>query len=189
MTKALRSIGVAGAAIALIALAACSKTTTPGASTTPSTTPASASPTSMESPSTKFSTASVSGLGTVVVDERGWTVYVLTADGRTNHPCEDASGCTKIWPDLPLPDGVNPAAGSGIDASKLKTMKESDGETYPTYGGWLMYEFSHDTGPAQGGGEGIKSFGGTWYALSPAGTLIMPAAASSGSSGGSSTGY
>jgi len=188
MTRTQRTFGIGAAAVALLALAACSKNTTPGASTTPSTTPASASPTSTASPSTMFGTATVSGLGTVVVDGRGWTVYVLTADGRTNHPCEDASGCTKIWPDLPLPDGVKPTAGTGLDASKLSTMKNPDGETYPTYGGWLMYEFSKDTGPAQGGGEGIKSFGGTWYALTPAGTLVQPGGTSGGTSTGSSSG-
>jgi predicted lipoprotein with Yx(FWY)xxD motif len=135
-----------------------------------------------------FSTANVNGLGTVVVDARGWTVYVLTADGKTNHPCEDSSGCTKVWPDLPLPDGSKPKAGSGLDASKLSTMKGSDGETYPTYAKWLMYEFSNDSGPAQGNGEGIMSFGGTWYALSPSGTLVKPAA-SNGSTGGYTSGY
>src|SRR5436189_6284172 len=93
-------------------------------------------------PTTSFSTAKVSGVGTVVVDGRGRTVYILTADRKTNAPCTDASGCTKLWPDLPLPDGVASAkAGMGINASLLSTKKLSDGETYPTYHGWLMYEY------------------------------------------------
>ncbi len=120
-------------------------------------------------------TASVPGLGTVVVDGAGKTVYVLTADDKTNHPCDDASGCTKVWPDLPLPQGVAAATpGAGIQGSLLRTTKLADGQTYPTYNGWLMYEFAGDSGPAQGHGEGIKSFGGTWYALSPAGQRIEP---------------
>jgi predicted lipoprotein with Yx(FWY)xxD motif len=135
-----------------------------------------------------FSSASTA-LGSVVVDSRGRTVYVLTADGHTNMPCDDASGCTKVWPDLPFPDGVSSAkAGTGIDASKLSSLKESDGETYPTYNGWLMYEFAHDTGAGQTNGEGIHSFGGTWYALTTSGTLVQPAAASS-SSATTSGGY
>ena len=144
-------------------------------------------------PSTMFSTASVSGLGTVVVDGRGHTVYVLTADGTTNVPCEDSTGCTKIWPDLPLPNGTTSArAGTGVEASLLGSMKSSDGQTYPTYNHWLMYEYTADTGPAQGHGEGIVSFGGTWYALDASGKLVMPGgagstattAANSGASGG-----
>ena len=131
-------------------------------------------------PSTSFSTANVSGVGTVVVDARGRTVYVLTSDGTTNAPCTDASGCTKLWPDLPLPDGSAGAkAGKGVDASLLGTKKLSDGETYPTYHGWLMYEYSGDSGPGQSNGQGIKSFGGTWYALNSSGDLVK-----SGGSGG-----
>ena len=134
-------------------------------------------------PSTSFSTAKVSGVGTVVVDGRGRTVYILTADGKTNAPCTDASGCTKLWPDLPLPDGVAAAKGEmGIDASLLSTKKLSDGETYPAYHGWLMYEYSGDSGPGQSSGQGITSFGGTWYALMPSGNPVT-------SSGGGGGGY
>ena len=80
-----------------------------GGSTTSA--PTTSSPGSGAKPSTSFSTAKVSGVGTVVVDGRGRTVYILTADGKTNAPCTDASGCTKLWPDLPLPDGVASATG------------------------------------------------------------------------------
>jgi predicted lipoprotein with Yx(FWY)xxD motif len=136
-----------------------------------------------------FSTANVSGLGTVLVDATGRTVYILTADGKTNVPCEDATGCTKAWPDLPFPDGTASAkAGTGAQASLLGSMKLSDGETYPVYHNWLMYEFSGDTDPGQGHGEGIKSFGGTWYALDASGNLVMPAAAGSTATTGGSMG-
>lgn len=120
-----------------------------------------------------FGTAQVSGLGTVVVDGHGKTVYILTADGHSNGPCSDSTGCTKVWPDLPLPDGVTSAkAGSGLQASLLGTTKLSDGETYPTYNGWLMYEYVGDSGPGQANGQGIQSFGGTWYALSASGAPV-----------------
>jgi predicted lipoprotein with Yx(FWY)xxD motif len=132
------------------------------------------------SPGTMFSTADVSGLGTILVDGRGHTVYVLTADGKTNVPCEDSTGCTRIWPDLPFPAGTSAAtAGTGVRASLLGSKKLSDGETYPTYNGWLMYEYVADTGPARGLGEGITSFGGTWYALDPSGNSVVPRGASS----------
>ena len=148
---------------------------------TPST-PTTSSAGSGAKPSTSFSTAKVSGVGTVVVDGRGRTVYILTADGKTNAPCADDSGCTKLWPDLPLPDGVASAKGEmGVDASLLSTKKSSDGETYPTYHGWLMYEYSGDTGPGQSNGQGIQSFGGTWYALMASGSPVT--------SGGGGGGY
>jgi len=134
-------------------------------------------------PSTSFSTASVSGLGTVVVDGRGRTVYVLTSDGKTNAPCTVASGCTGLWPNLPLPGGSAGAkGGTGIDASLLGTKKLSDGKTYPTYHGWLMYEYSGDSGPGQSNGQKINSFGGTWYALNGSGDPVT-------SGGGGGGGY
>jgi len=150
-----------------------------GGSSSPTTTTSSSG--SSAKPSTSFSTANVSGVGTVVVDGSGKTVYVLTTDGKTNLPCTDGSGCTGLWPDLPLPDGSSGAkAGTGIDASLLGTKKSSDGEAYPTYNGWLMYEYSGDSGPGHSNGQGIKSFGGTWYVLDSSGNPVT----SGGSSGG-----
>src|SRR5262245_53607029 len=75
-----------------------------GGSNKPTTSTSSGS--SSANPATKFSVASVSGKGNVVVDGKGRTVYVLTSGDRKNVPCTDASGCTKLWPDLPLPNGT-----------------------------------------------------------------------------------
>ncbi len=175
---------VAGASA--LALAACSSS---GSKSTAVST-GGASGQSSSSPGTSFSTADVTGLGTVVVDGQGRTVYLLTSGGHTNVPCTDSSGCTKFWPDLPLPNGVSAAkAGSGVQASLLGTMKESDGQTYPTYNGWLMYEFKGDSGPGQGHGEGIHSFGGTWYAISPSGDPVMMSAQAPTTTAGKSGGY
>lgn len=138
------------------------------------------------SPSTKLAVATVPKVGKVVVDARGRTVYVLTANGKSNVTCSDSTGCTKVWPDLPLPKGTKAAtAGTGIQSKSLGTKKLSDGETYPTYHGWLMYEYVGDSRPGQANGQGIKSFGGTWYALGANGTPIKSTANAS-SSGGSS---
>jgi len=189
------TVALAVTAAGAVLLAACGSSGTKKTTSAAPTTTAAASPSS--SPGTAFSTANVPGLGTVLVDGTGKTVYLLTSGDHTNVPCDDASGCTKVWPDLPLPDGTSAAkAGMGVQASLLGTMKLSDGETYPTYGGWLMYEFSKDTGPGEGHGQGIKSFGGTWYAITPAGDPVtagsapaattastMPAASSNGGGG------
>lgn len=144
---------------------------------------------SSAAPSTMFSTAKVAGVGTVLVDGRGRTVYILTTGGLTNVPCTDSSGCTKLWPDLPLPSGTSAAkAGMGVRASLLGTKKLSDGQTYPTYSGWLVYEYTGDSGPGQTNGEGIKSFGGTWYVLSPSGRPVKSKSGGSSNSGGSGGG-
>ena len=138
------------------------------------------SPGAGSSPAAKFSIANVSGVGNVVVDGQGRTVYILTNSSKKNVPCTDASGCTGAWPDLPFPDGTSAAtAGSGINASLLGSMKLSDGETYPTYNGYLMYEYSGDSAAGQANGQGLKSYGGTWYVLNSSGNPVK-----SGSGGG-----
>lgn len=169
-----RPFGI-GVVVAIVSstLAACGSPSSQSSHS--SKTAATSSPTSSSSssPAVEFSVAEVSGLGTVVVDGRGRTVYVFTSDGHTNAPCSGASGCTKVWPDLALPAGVSSArAGNGIHAALLGKMKSSNGEIYPTYDGWLMYEYVGDSAPGQGTGQGISSFGGTWYALSTSGTPV-----------------
>ena len=102
--------------------------------------------------------------------------YVLTGDGKTSLPCTDDSGCTKAWPDLAVPDGMSaPSAGQGVQASLLGTEKEGD-EAYATYNKWPLYEFAGDGAAGQANGQGIKSFGGTWYALDASGNPVMKTA-------------
>lgn len=138
---------------------------------------------SSSSPGAHFETANVSGLGSVLVDGRGRTVYILTADGHHNVSCTDGSGCTALWPDIPLPDGTAKAtASNGADAALLGTVHSSDGDTYATYHGWRVYEYAGDSAAGQGHGQGIQSFGGTWYALTAAGTPVT-SMSGSGSSG------
>lgn len=167
-----------GASAAMAALLAACGSSTHKVTNTPATGSA--------QPSSSFSTATVSGLGPVLVDGRGKTLYILTTGGHTNVPCTDSSGCTKVWPDLPLAAGATGAhAGNGVQASLLGTMKLSDGHTYPTYNGWLLYEFAGDPGPGHASGQGIHSFGGTWYVLNPAGNPVTTPAG--GAAGGPST--
>ena len=56
-----------------------------------------------------------------------------------------------------------------------------NGETYATYNGRLLYEYSGDSSPGDANGQGIKSFGGTWYVLDDSGNPVT--------SGGSGGGY
>jgi predicted lipoprotein with Yx(FWY)xxD motif len=105
------------------------------------------------------------------------TLYLLTSEQGGKLTCTDDNGCTKVWPDTELPSGVTSAtAGTGVDASKLGTVKGASGSLYVTYAGWPLYTFSHDSGPGTAHGEGIVSFGGTWQTLTPAGTPVTSAA-------------
>jgi len=162
--------------IAGLSLAACGHKASPSGSGSPSS--------AMQSPSTASATVeatSVSGVGTVLVSGSGLTLYLLTAD-RPNHPTCTSAPCITTWHPLVLSGGGSPSGGMGAKSSLLGTATTPSG-TQVTYKGWPLYTFSGDSGPGQAAGEGIQSFGGTWYAVSPSGTAVKS------SSGGGGGGY
>lgn len=129
----------------------------------------------------------VAGFGTVLVNGQGRTLYLLTSEKGGKVTCTDASGCTKIWPDTELPRGVTAAkAGSGVNASLLGTVTTADGARYVTYNHWPLYTYAGDSAAGQAHGEGIVSFGGTWYLLNTAGNPVTRhgSSASTPASGG-----
>jgi len=190
----LAAAGVTGAATIL--LAACSSSSKSSAAPASAAAPAAAASPSTAAPSAGFvvSTANVPGVGTVLVNGSGRTLYLLSSEKGGKLTCTDANGCTKVWPDSELPKGVaQPTAGTGVQASLLGTVKNADGALYVTYNSYPLYTFSGDSGPGMANGENIKSFGGTWTAITPAGamaapsggsTATTPAPASSSSGGG-----
>jgi predicted lipoprotein with Yx(FWY)xxD motif len=107
-------------------------------------------------------------LGPVLVDSEGMTVYLLTADSPGHSSC--AAQCLANWPAVPASD--HPAAGV---TAKLGQTTTPDGEPILTVGGWPLYTFVQDQAPGDVVGEGVQSFGGTWYAVSPDGQPVKSA--------------
>ena len=82
--------------------------------------------------------------------------------------------------------------GSGAKASLISTSTRSDGPRQVTYNGHPLYLFKGDSKPGDTNGEGLNAFGGSWFALSSAGsqvTAAQPTTTTSGSSGGGGYGY
>jgi predicted lipoprotein with Yx(FWY)xxD motif len=123
-------------------------------------------------------------LGPVLVDDKGFTVYMLTADTPGHSTC--SAQCLKFWPVVPAPAGSGVPAVKGV-SSALATTKATSGASAITAAGRPLYTFVQDTTPGTVAGEGVKSFGGTWYAVSPSGkpvTAPAKSAPASTSSGG-----
>jgi predicted lipoprotein with Yx(FWY)xxD motif len=161
---------------AAVTVAACgSSASTPGSGPGTSSAPSSSGAT----PAATISAKSVPGVGTVLVNGQGRTLYLLSSEKGGKITCTDANGCTKVWPDTELPHGMVAAkAGRGIQASLLGTVRGADGSLYVTYNHYPLYTFSGDSGPGVAHGQGITSFGGTWYALTTSGTPVTGHAAS-----------
>ncbi len=105
-------------------------------------------------------------LGTVLAaGPNKLTVYMFTAKSCTGT-------CAKIWPPV---TGAAKAAG-GASSAKLGTTTGAGGVKQVTYAGHPLFYFAPDHRAGQVLGEGIHSFGGTWYALTPAGTPVHKAA-------------
>ena len=130
------------------------------------------------------SSANVPGFGTVLVNGSGRTLYILSSEKDGKITCTDDNGCTKVWPDTELPSGQTAAhAGTGINTALLGTVKDAKGSLYVTYGGFPLYTFSGDNAAGQANGEGITSFGGTWYVLGANGSPVTARSSGAGSSG------
>jgi predicted lipoprotein with Yx(FWY)xxD motif len=65
------------------------------------------------------------GMGKILVDASGFTVYEFTKDSRNKNTCVKVSGCSKVWPALTT--SGNPTAGSGVKASLLSTIRLAGG--------------------------------------------------------------
>jgi predicted lipoprotein with Yx(FWY)xxD motif len=120
-------------------------------------------------------------LGKTVVAANGRTLYLLTSDKNGSTTC--SGGCLQLWPPVMLAAGGAPKA-SGVDGA-LGTLARG-GSKQLTIAGHPVYLYAADTAAGDTSGEGIKSYGGTWWAVSPSGTAITKG---SGSTGGPVYGY
>jgi predicted lipoprotein with Yx(FWY)xxD motif len=108
------------------------------------------------------------GLGKVIVNGRGRTLYLFEKDRHGKSACSGA--CASYWP--PLITHGKPMAKGGAKRSLLGTIKRSNGLRQVTYAGHPLYTFVQDTRRGQTKGEGSTLFGAGWDALTPAGKKI-----------------
>ena len=134
----------------------------------PSTSAASPSP-SAAATGEKIAVATNAKLGSILVDEKGMTVYLFVADTTKESTCY--TSCAAIWPPV-LTDGA-PQAGTGAQASLLGTTTRTDGKVEVTYAGHPLYYFIQDKAAGDAKGQAINGFGGLWWVMSPSGAAIQ----------------
>jgi predicted lipoprotein with Yx(FWY)xxD motif len=110
-----------------------------------------------------ISVGSASGVGKVLVDSKGMTLYYFEKDqkGSGQSKCEGA--CAGAWP--PLTTSGAPEPMSGVNSSMLGTIERTDGTMQVTYAGWPLYTFVEDKKPGEDNGTDSKAFGASWYPL------------------------
>ena len=156
------------AVLALVLTAtACSTDDEPAATEAPTT----EAPATTQAPESRASvTVSSSGLGDIVTDGEGMTLYLFVPDGQGDSVCYDE--CAAAWP--PLVGDVS--AGAGVEDSLLGSTERTDGSRQVTYNGWPLYYFASDSAPGDTTGQGLND---VWYVLDAAGEGIGFAAAAS----------
>jgi len=135
-------------------------------STTTSLPPVAKPPPNAEEGTVFVSLGSATGLGEILVNSQGRTLYAFSSDGPEESTCEGA--CEKAWPPLLIAKG-EPHPSNGTSAARLGTIERADGSRQVTYAGHPLYSYTGDKSPGQANGSGASAFGGTWTALKASG--------------------
>jgi predicted lipoprotein with Yx(FWY)xxD motif len=121
-------------------------------------------------PTTRAATVATAstGLGKILADGRGRSLYLFEKDTRGRSSCSGA--CAAYWP--PLLTTGKASAVKGAKPSLLGSIRRADGKRQVTYAGHPLYFYVGDTGRGQTTGQGLKDFGAAWYVLAPSGKKI-----------------
>ncbi|CRK56267.1 Secreted repeat of unknown function [Alloactinosynnema sp. L-07] len=108
--------------------------------------------------------ADIEGLGAVVTDVEGRTLYRFDKD-KAKPPTSTCDGeCAVAWP--PALAGDTDIAADGVDEELIGTLERGDGTRQLTLNGWPLYRFAKDKAVGEAKGQGV---GGTWFAATPEG--------------------
>jgi predicted lipoprotein with Yx(FWY)xxD motif len=158
-------------AAAGLALAGCGGGS--GSSSPPSSAPASPTSGTSAASTVQVSTKDVAGLGVVLVNGQGRTLYMFAPDKHSKVTC--TGGCAAVWPPLKLSSGQTPAAAGQAQQSLLGSDADPGGGRVVTYAGWPLYTYTADTASGAASGQALNLNGGLWYVLTPSGKVIYKA--------------
>jgi len=135
--------------------------------------------------SVTISARSVTGLGKILVNSHGMTLYMFVPDKDKRVTCVKV--CAKIWPPVKLPAGAKIVAAGGVKASLLGSDPDPAGGRVVTYNHWPLYIYLGDNKPGVANGQALNLNGGLWYVLSTSGAIIKTKAHGGGGGGGGGT--
>jgi predicted lipoprotein with Yx(FWY)xxD motif len=159
-------------ALAPIAAGCGSSSSSSSSSSTSSYAPATSSAASAAA-GVRVTSATVSGLGHVLVNSEGHTLYIFAPDNHAKVTC--VGSCALVWPPDKLATGTKAVPAGEVKAALLSSDPDSEGGTVVTYAGWPLYTYVADTGPGSAKGQGLMLNGGLWYVISPSGQVIYKA--------------
>jgi predicted lipoprotein with Yx(FWY)xxD motif len=109
-------------------------------------------------------TSGQTGLGEVLTDGDGRTLYAFLADTDGTSTCNGL--CATNWPPLTIEGNIHVADGP---TAQFGTTVRADGAVQATVAGHPLYRFAADAAPGDTNGQGIN---GKWFVVDTAGNLI-----------------
>jgi predicted lipoprotein with Yx(FWY)xxD motif len=117
----------------------------------------------------KFVKVAKTRYGRILVDGRGFALYLFTRDKGRKSRCYGA--CATAWPPF-LTKGA-PRYGKGTKRGRLGTTPRKGGKRQVTYRGHPLYYYEGDKQPKQVLCQAVQEFGGYWYVVAPSGRAIQ----------------
>ena len=114
-----------------------------------------------------------SGLGKILVDGNGRTVYVFDKDTAGKSNCE--GDCLAKWPAVAAGDST-----PKLDGVEVSTITRSDGSKQLAVGGLPVYLFAGDSKAGETKGQAV---GGVWWVVGPDGKKITTQPSNDGNAG------
>jgi predicted lipoprotein with Yx(FWY)xxD motif len=171
MRKSFAFLALPAIALALAACGSSKSSSTSSAAAPSSSTPSSASSTSAAASATvNISAKTIPGLGPVLVNPAGRTLYTFAPDKAKKVTC--VGGCASVWPPLMLAGGAKAVGSNGVKTSLLGSDPDPNGGKVVTYAGWPLYLYVADTTPGAHAGQALNLNGGLWYVISPSGKVV-----------------
>ncbi len=102
--------------------------------------------------SADFSVVMIDGLGDVITNEAGFTLYTFATDTKGG----EGTGVNMTWPAVKV--AAPPNVGAGLDAADFGVTPLGQS----TYDGWPLYTYAQDTAPGE-----AKGNSGAWPVAKP----------------------
>ena len=165
-----RSAPIGLAAVAFLAAACGSSSTSPAASGSPTAAATPSHTSSSTAPAGAVVKTEKIGHAIVLTNAEGRTLYWFASDTSTKSDCTGA--CAKAWP--PVTGHVT--AGAGV-TGKFGTITRSDGSVQATYNGHPLYTYIADTAAGQDKGNMLSQ--GVWHVVTVSGRAAPASSPSS----------
>lgn len=104
---------------------------------------------------------STTGLGTILTNGTGWTLYLFTNDTQNSGQSSCYGTCATFWPPF-LGNASTLVLPAGMNASAFGTITRTGGATQITYEGWPLYYYAGDNAAGQTNGQNKY---GTWFVV------------------------